>query len=336
MNAKLLQYIKALTNKDTKTLSQKVVKLFEEGGELAKKSLPYDDAAGTRHRFSNRDSILEEVADVILVALSIGYDLGMDDDDLESFMTAKANYWGKLQINEENIKPNLPFEIHVTVDGDNFEFFKKACNELNIKPLLLKNYSINDGFEEIIMMGNAIVVGNTRDANQRLIEISLGLMKFGFTIKREKIETVPWHPAAQHLPNDRQWSSNKVQQVSEGKANEYYYFEVHMNVSASDGQEGVDAIAKSIKLLQHEQFHGAKFGISWNMNKQPIDGVRAYFLTYREIKPDYHDRKPEFDYLIHHLTSYPNIFAVTREHIEFAIYDTAEKQDKTWLNSIVV
>lgn len=335
MNNKLLAYVRELTGKDKKTLSEKVAKLFEEGGELAKKSLPYSDAAGTRHRFCTRDAILEEVADVILVALSIGYDLGMDDDDLESYMQEKADYWCKLQLNEENVKANLPFEIHVTVEGSNFDFFKRACHELNVKPLLLKNYSINDGFEEEIMMANAVVTGSTREANQRLSEISLGLRGFGFEVKREKIETVPWHPAAKSLPNDRRWSSNRVETLPEGKSDEYYYFEAHMNVMALDGKEGVDGIVAAVKHLQQDDlFAGAKIGISWNMSKTPVDGVRPYFLTYRETKPEYNNHPPSFEYVASRLSGYSKILSVTREHVEFAIYDTAEKQDKTWLNSI--
>lgn len=57
----LNNYIKSLSIKDKKTLSQKGLKLAEEVGELAKAILPYDSAHGTNHRFIDKEKILEEV-----------------------------------------------------------------------------------------------------------------------------------------------------------------------------------------------------------------------------------------------------------------------------------
>lgn len=56
MNVKrdINNYIKSLSLKDKKTLSQKCLKLTEEVGELAKAILPYDSAHGTNHRFIER------------------------------------------------------------------------------------------------------------------------------------------------------------------------------------------------------------------------------------------------------------------------------------------
>ena len=44
MDEKLLEYIKMLSINDKKTLTEKVAKLFEEGGELAKVVLPFEGA----------------------------------------------------------------------------------------------------------------------------------------------------------------------------------------------------------------------------------------------------------------------------------------------------
>ena len=64
-------YIKDLSIKDKKTLSQKTLKLVEEVGELARVILPYDSAHGTNHRFTDRDAILEELVDVYLTNISL-------------------------------------------------------------------------------------------------------------------------------------------------------------------------------------------------------------------------------------------------------------------------
>lgn len=45
-----LELVKVLTDRDTKNLSQKGLKLSEECGELSKNILPYEGAAGTLHR----------------------------------------------------------------------------------------------------------------------------------------------------------------------------------------------------------------------------------------------------------------------------------------------
>ena len=63
-------FIKTLSIKDKKTLSQKGLKLVEEVGELARVILPYDSAHGTNHRFIDREAILEEVVDVYLTNIS--------------------------------------------------------------------------------------------------------------------------------------------------------------------------------------------------------------------------------------------------------------------------
>ena len=47
MNKNISDFIRTLSEKDKKTLSQKCLKLVEEVGELARIILPYDSAHGT-------------------------------------------------------------------------------------------------------------------------------------------------------------------------------------------------------------------------------------------------------------------------------------------------
>jgi NTP pyrophosphatase (non-canonical NTP hydrolase) len=50
MTKDILAYIRSLSVKDKKTLSQKALKTCEEVGELAKAILPFDSAHGTNHQ----------------------------------------------------------------------------------------------------------------------------------------------------------------------------------------------------------------------------------------------------------------------------------------------
>ncbi len=144
-------FIKTLSIKDKKTLSQKGLKLVEEVGELARVILPYDSAHGTNHRFIDRDAILEEVVDVYLTNISIAHSLGFTDEDFNEMLIKKSEKWSQLQSGEEKAEFPLPFEIHVTVEVDlpiengevvnnwyvTIEEFKEDCNEIGVKPIVI-------------------------------------------------------------------------------------------------------------------------------------------------------------------------------------------------------
>jgi dimeric dUTPase (all-alpha-NTP-PPase superfamily) len=96
MRSDLLAYVKALSLADKKTITQKVLKLQEECGELAKAALPFDNAYATTHRFVTSQKLLEESVDSILVSLSVIYSLGFEDADMEDMFKRKADYWAEL------------------------------------------------------------------------------------------------------------------------------------------------------------------------------------------------------------------------------------------------
>ena len=120
MNKFLDDFIKDLSIKDKKTLSQKGLKLAEEVGELARAILPYDSAPGTNHRFSDREQILEEIVDVYLTNISIAHSLGFTDEEMNDMLNKKSKKWAELQLKEEEAKFPLPFEIHITVDAESY------------------------------------------------------------------------------------------------------------------------------------------------------------------------------------------------------------------------
>ena len=112
----LLKQVTDLSLRDTKTLSQKGLKAAEEVGELSRAILPLEGAQGTHHRIPSTDKVIEECADIILVAYSIAVSLGLSLDDLAQVIARKADYWKFLIDNEDKADlENLQFEIHITV-----------------------------------------------------------------------------------------------------------------------------------------------------------------------------------------------------------------------------
>ena len=197
-------YIKDLSIKDKKTLSQKALKLVEEIGELARVILPYDSAHGTNHRFTDKDAILEELVDIYLTNISISHSLGFTDEEFNEMLVKKTEKWGSLQSKEEQATFPLPFEIHVTVDGDkskreNFHFdideFKEDCSIVGVKPIVI-DLEINDGSIIKDVMTSSKFFGDNRTAYEESERIVTELKNRGYDVVRNKIETVPWHPAA--------------------------------------------------------------------------------------------------------------------------------------------
>jgi len=199
----VLDYVAKLSKADKKTLSQKALKTAEEVGELAKVVLPYDGAASTAHRFIAKERILEEVADVLLCALSVAYDLGYTHEEITSTMLRKAGYWEELQTRESKAVYPLPYEIHVTVAGglvtdsaERLEDFKRACAMIGVKPLLI---DMHNNMGKTIMLDtqtSSVHLGDNTSAITEVRRISTALRAGGFKVVREKVETVPWHPAA--------------------------------------------------------------------------------------------------------------------------------------------
>lgn len=86
------------------SLEQKIVKLFEEGGELAQAALHY---AGSKNVSASaggtRDDVLEEACDVLNVTLDIIISLGFTHDEAEAMFSKKLSKWqSKVQKAKEN------------------------------------------------------------------------------------------------------------------------------------------------------------------------------------------------------------------------------------------
>lgn len=306
MNKNLLDYIKELSKADKKTLEQKSLKLQEEVGELAKAVLPYTNAFATKRLFTTREQILEESVDSLLCALSIAYDLQYSDEEIEQMIKEKCEKWARLQHDEGNIKEKIPFEVHITVsEVSDVEKFKGCCESLNVKPIVLDLHNkAGETFKD--MQTSSKFLGTNALAYEETIRIKKGLEDFGYHVVRQKIETVPWHPAA---PSDK----NKQEMPKD------CYFECHFGVHIlTPGQkEYLSEIANKDASL-----HVSRNAFKVDKNEQVV------MLTKRNYNGTYENFRKELEE-VHKILI--EDFAVDKPIVEFSIFDTKISHDDRWI-----
>ena len=334
------EYIKNLSIKDKKTLSQKGLKLVEEIGELARVILPYDSAHGTNHRFIDREAILEEVVDVYLTNISIAHSLGFTDEDFNDMLVKKSEKWSQLQASEEKAEFPLPFEIHVTVevdlpigDGDvitdwygSISEFKEDCIEIGVKPIVI-DLEINDGSILKDVMTSSKHFGDNRSAYEESERIVSELRNTGYKVLRNKIESVPWHPAAPVISTGKE--------IPNG-----CYFESHIGVTIYPGQKDeLNEFVKNIEDKYAINFSGVgdpltslsgTAKLSQNFFKKSKDGSKfVNMLTYRSNKCGSPKFKLEVEGIKHLLQE--EGFEFEKVEVEYAVYDTNVTHDAKWI-----
>jgi len=232
MNKELNNFIKQLSINDKKSLAEKGLKTVEEVGELAKAILPFGNASGSLHRFTDKQQILENVADVYLCAISIAYGLGFTDESIEEMVQRKARKWSMLQANEKDVKFPLPFEIHITVERpEQIELFKYVCKSIGVKPIII-DLEVNNNVIMSDVMTSSLHYGDNESVLKEVerIKMKLEIPSDYFTndidtstawtefkVLRTKIETVPWHPAAPSVLNQLKFKEGN-------------YFESHVRI----------------------------------------------------------------------------------------------------------
>lgn len=307
MNKDIINMIKKLSKSDKKNITEQALKCAEESGELARAVLSYSGAHATMKNFIPKEKILEEVIDVCLTAYSIGYKLGYTDDEIEEMFREKTLVWADLQNRERLLEDGFPFEIHVSVKDVDKEEFKKVCMILGIKPIIL-DLQNNDGksvFEDV--MSSSVFIGSNATVYEELIRISKAFQRAGFNVVREKIETVPWHPAAPSQKHQNPYMPKNC------------YFECHFNVICSDNNiEKLKKIAKK---------HGAH--LSKNIYKRIDDSNYKIMMTYRKYDGVYESFNDEIEKL--EKTLLKNDFNTDKKIVEFSIFDTKISHDAKWL-----
>lgn len=323
-------FIKNLSISDKKTLSQKGLKLVEEVGELARVILPYDSAHGTNHRFIDREAILEEVVDVYLTNISIAHSLGFTDEEFNDMLVEKSKKWSQLQANEEKVNFPLPFEIHVTVDGSemkdpimcdskefNLEIFKNACLDIGVKPIVI-DLEINGEADIQDVMTSSKHFGDNRSSYEESERISKKLKDWGFITVRNKIESVPWHPAAPVISTGRD--------IPNG-----CYFESHIGVVIKpEEKERLNEFVKyTLADGQLIELSGTA-KLSQNFFKKSKDGSAfVNMLTYRSNKCGSPKFKLEVEGIKYLLQE--EGFEFEKVEVEYAVYDTNVTHDAKWI-----
>ena len=313
MDEKLLDYIKMLSLNDKKTLTQKVTKLFEEGGELSKATLSYEGAYANNQHIISKNKILEELADIHLVNKSILYSLEFSDIEFEEMVARKSQVWNGLQVKEDRALANgdtMPYEIHITVnaeDGIDIEKYKLDCFELGVKPILLDlQNQIGKSVMDDVMTSSKIF-GNNGEAFDEMKRISHGLKIYGYNVIREKIEASYWH------------QKSPFKEDGDTKMPEGCYFECHFNILTTN--ENMDSL---IKIAKSTNCH-----LSSNAFKKFEDGSFTIMLTFRSYEMMYEDFEEHLEFIKDNLTY--KKFKIEKEIVEFSIYDTNTKHDKKWL-----
>jgi len=325
MSKYINDFIKDLSIKDKKTLSQKTLKLVEEVGELSRVILPFDSAPGTNHRFSDREKILEEVVDVYLSNISIAHSLGFTEEEFNEMLNKKTDKWAKLQLKEDEVTFPLPYEIHVTVDTESFvytgglEDFKSDCNEIGVKPIVL-DLEMKEGTLKDVMTSSKHF-GDNRTAYEEANHIANKLTSFGYKVVRNKIETVPWHPAAPTFKTG--------EPIPNG-----CYFESHIGVVIlPDEKEALQEFVQGLNDRCTEAGRieiGGTCKLSQNFFKKSKDGSKfVNMLTYRDNMTCREDFEHGVEAIKWSLDKCG--FDFEKVEVEYALYDTNVNHDSKWI-----
>ena len=105
MNSKIRKKLRKLSRDyDQKTDAEMIVKLFEEGGELAQQALIYTKASGTSYRDRiSQDGLAEELADVYIVLIALAERFEISDDQLEQWVQTKRKKWKRVVTRKESL-----------------------------------------------------------------------------------------------------------------------------------------------------------------------------------------------------------------------------------------
>lgn len=311
----IYEYIKTLTANDKKTLTQKLGKLMEEGGELAKVILPYEGAYATNHRMVDKRKILEEIVDVHLVNMSILYSMGFTEQEFTDMMFRKAHVWNSLQVKEDRSLSKgdlMPYEIHVTVsaeDGIDIKKYKQDCAEIGVKPIVLALQGKDGGKVMDDVMTSSTIYGNNGEAFEEMKRIAINLKLLGYNVIREKIEASYWHPKAPFMAD------------GDTTMPEGCYFECHLNIACTK-----DRLQVLRNIAEVSDAH-----LSRNAFKIFNDGTFTIMMTYRS----YYQMYEQFEHHVNMIKGQlvAQSFEVEKEIVEFAVYDTKIDHDKKWLEN---
>jgi len=93
IDPRMLKLIKAVSLNEKNTVSQQIIKLMEEIGEMSQAFLICDGAPSCQYRDSSIEDVREEALDAILVLFSILYALDTEEDEVQAILRKKLIKW---------------------------------------------------------------------------------------------------------------------------------------------------------------------------------------------------------------------------------------------------
>jgi NTP pyrophosphatase (non-canonical NTP hydrolase) len=307
----LIDFANRLSDDDPKTLLERQVKASVELGELGDALLSYEGAPGALAKYTTREQIIDEIADVMLVIYSIARKVNATPEELVAMLLRKANKWQGKQAAEGAIKDptKIPFELHLSVSvisGGHevnpglFKMFKEVCAETGVKATVLTLYH-GDGSTSEDWMTSSVHVGTNESADREMRRIGERLFRTGFNVVREKVETVPWHPGAKTLSG--------------------CYFEKHWEILLTE-----DQIPGLLNNVIND--YGA---VSRNVRKGPVDGNLLVSVTIRNYRADRIEFEQDCDKFEEKLRGVG--YVIVDSIMEYAIHDTNAAMDKDWITA---
>lgn len=312
MRKTTLDTIRELSLSDVKTLTAKGCKVGEECGEIQRAILAYDGQFGNTHRFADKALLLDNVADLILCARDIAYHADCTDEEIEDMVVAKCRKWSYIQSRHRKAGFPVPYEFHVTVRTSDIKGFRDTCELLGVKAVIIDLQDRQGGSLMQDVMTSSTYIGNNPGAYTELQRITSGLREAGFEVVREKIETVPWHPAAPDAPN----IPEEEQEMPKG-----CYFETHFGVRLSHDQ--VPALREVAGMINAH--------MSRNVFKTYDDGTVKVMLTARSYTGSATRFQERVDHISGELCEMG--YTIDKVIVEFALYDTSVHHDATWVQA---
>lgn len=200
-----------------------------------------------------------------------------------------------------------PYEIHITVqDVPNGNAFKRACEAIGVKPILLALQSNSNGTLKDVMT-SSVVVGTIEEAHIESRRIESMLRSHQMYPIRRKIETVPWNPMVE---------------TSKGPSN---YFEAHISIEVA---LVAGHLPRSTKEQLREDCASVALHLSSNQFKNNVE-TAVYMTTLREYDTSYAAFKERTENAIKFLES--RAWLIKSHVVEYAVFDSNVQHDDQWM-----
>lgn len=158
------------------------------------------------------------------------------------------------------------------------------------------------------VMTSSVVVGTLEDAHIESRRIELGLMSYGVSVIRRKIETVPWNPM--------------ITETVPGSSN---YFESHIAIRVKKHK---GKLPKDTKVALATACRELDLHLSANQFKND-DVAVTYMATLREFGTTYEAFVERTNAAIDSLSS--DKYNVIKSVTEYAVWDSNVDRDNAWM-----